>query len=373
MKNERGFILITLYLLLAVFLAHGTALITRCFAEIKGAERFQAGTHAFYVAEAGVDWAITQLRVDPLWGGGAGALANVNGDYVVTLQDLGGNRRRITSVGRITQGAGVLARHSVETLVRVGPTPLFPYGMFGDQLVTLTGNARTDSYNSANGPYNAGTAGSNGDVGTNGVSAGDLTLTGNATILGDAFAGMGGDPNTVITMTGNSAITGNRAPLGTPQPMTPVTVPGGLTSQGNLSIAGNNTVTLPGGTYLYNNVSVSGNGRLNFTGPIHLYVTGTLSISGNGIGTSANLPPNLLIYVQGGGNIHFTGNADFYGAVYAPESPVQISGNGALFGSAMGRTVQNSGNGGVHFDEALLGAGGGTGSQVQVLAWQESP
>jgi len=243
--------------------------------------------------------------------------------------------------------------------------------MFGNTSATLTGNANTDSYNSANGPYNAQTAGSHGDVGTNGISAGNVGLTGNATVKGDVYVGTTGNPNTVITMTGNSAITGNRSALNTPQPMTPVTVPGGLISQGALSVSGNNTVTLPGGTYLYSSISVSGNGRLRFTGVATLYLTGTLSVSGNGIGTASNLPPNLLIYVHGNGNVSFTGNGSFYGAVYAPESSVQISGNGAFYGATLGRTITNSGNGGVHYDQALQGVGGGAGGQVQALSWQD--
>lgn len=370
MKNERGFILVTLYLLLVVFLAHGTALITRSFAEIKGAERFQGITHAFYVAEAGVDWAITQLRADPLWAGGTGTMANVGGDYTVVLQDLGGNRQRITSQGTANQETPAV--QSLEAIVLVTPNPLFPYAMFGAQSVTLNGNARTDSYDSSVGPYNTATAGSHGDIGTNSTSSGAVSLSGNATVNGDAYVGMGGDPNTVITMTANSTINGNPpSALNTPQPMTPVTVPGGLTNQGNLSVSGNNNVVLPGGTYLYTHVSVSGNGQLNFSGPAVVYLTGTLSISGNGIGTAATLPPNLVFQVSGSGSVSFSGNADFYGAVYAPESAVQINGNGAFYGGMSGRTVTNTGNGGVHYDEALRRAGRGSGGQVQLLSWRD--
>ena len=367
MKKERGFILITLYLLLVILLAHGTALVTRSFAEIKGAERFQSTLQAFYLAEGGVDWAITQLQNNPLWAGGAQNVAA--GSYTVALVDLGGNRRRLTSQGTVNQG--IPANQFVEAIVLVTPSPLFPYAMFGDQSVRLTGNARTDSYDSRIGPYSVATAGTDGDVGTNGTSAGNVTLTGNASVNGDAFVGTGGDPNTVITRTGNSTITGNQSALNAPQTMTPVTIPGGLVNQGNRSISGNNNVILPGGTYLYTNLSVSGNGRLSFSGPAIVYLTGTLSISGNGIGTAANLPPNLVFHVKGSGNVSFTGNADFYGAVYAPESPVQISGNGAFYGGTAGRTVTNTGNGGVHYDEALRNAGGGSGSQVQFLSWRD--
>lgn len=367
-KRDGGFILITVYLLLALLLVPAAALFAHSLSHVRSSQRLQSNLQAYQLAEAGLDWAITQFRNNPLWAGGTGTLSA--GNYTVTLQNLGNNRQRVTSQGTANQGFPAV--RSVETIVLVTANPLFPYAMFGNESVTLSGNANTDSYNSSVGPYNSATAGSNGDVGTNGISAGNVSLSGNASVNGDVYVGTGGDPNTVITMTGNSTITGGPpSALNTPQPMTPVTVPGGLTNQGNLSISGNNTVTLPGGTYLYSSVSISGNGGLNFTGPVTLYLTGQLSVSGNGIGTVSNLPPGLLIHVQGSGNVNFSGNANFYGAVYAPESDISISGNGAFYGATIGKKITNSGNGGVHYDEALQNVGGGAGGQVQVLSWQD--
>ncbi len=60
-KREGGFILITLYLLLVICLAHATAMITHSFAELRGSQRFEAGNRAFYLAESGIDQAIRWL------------------------------------------------------------------------------------------------------------------------------------------------------------------------------------------------------------------------------------------------------------------------------------------------------------------------
>lgn len=66
------------------------------------------------------------------------------------------------------------------------PTPYFTYAMFGKALISMSGNAMTDSYNSANGAYTASPSTANrnpygGDVGSNTMGA----LSGNASIGGD--------------------------------------------------------------------------------------------------------------------------------------------------------------------------------------------
>ncbi len=103
------------------------------------------------------------------------------------------------------------------------------------------------------------------------------------------------------------------------------------------------------------------------TGAVKIYVTGSISISGNGVSTAGNLPPNLLIYGTRdptstnpacvGSNcctsVSISGNGNFYGAVYAPAATISQSGNGAVYGSLTGNTINISGNGGFHYDEAL--------------------
>lgn len=368
-KTQRGFLLITVYLLLPLLLILGGSLVAYALVDIRSAQRSTAFTQALYLAEAGIDQAIVQLGNDLTWAGGAGALETV-GNYSVEVEDLGNNRFRLTSLGTNTSFPA-LTTHSVEAIVEVQESPLFRFAVFGDDFVTFTGNAYTNSYDSSDGSYSAGSAGSEGDAGTNGVSAGDVSLTGNAKVKGDVLVGEDGDPGSVITLTGNAAITGSQAAADEPFPMDSVSVPGGLTNQGDLSISGNTSVSLPGGTYLYDDVKVSGNGSLNFTGPAVVYLTGTMSISGNGIGTAGSVPPNLILYVSGSGAVSFTGNGAFYGAVYAPDSAVKVTGNGAFYGAAVGSTMTVTGNGGVHYDEALEEVATTGQNEVELLSWKD--
>jgi hypothetical protein len=190
-------------------------------------------------------------------------------------------------------------------------------------------------------------------------------------------------------MSGGATISGDPDVLPEPEPMTPKD-PGALENQGDLSLSKEKPFTLPGGTYLYDDISISGQGRLEFTGPATLYLSGQLSISGKGIGTSGNLPPNLIVYLIGNNNVSLSGDSNLYGAVYAPLSQVSISGNGSLYGAVVGREVTHSGTGGVpgagasggekkqgaktaglHYDLALKQIPSGSGNQVQLLSWRD--
>ena len=373
-QGERGFILISVYMLLATLIILTGALLSHAMAEVWMGQRSQASLQALYLAEGGLDSAIAQLRANPSWTGGSGTAST--GTYTVVLQNLSGNQKRITSQGSAASASSAV--RTVEAIVQVGPKPLFPFAIFAAEEVELKGNALTDSYDSSKGIYQAATAGTHGDIGTNSTEEKAIELTGNALVRGTALVGVGGNPATGIELTSNAQILVPPGALDTPEPMTPVTIPNGLTNQGILQISGNKTVTVPGGTYWYDQIKITGNGRLNFTGPTELYLSGKLEVGGNGIGTANNIPGNLLVYGQGissgipgGGDIRFTGNAAFYGAVYAPTAKVEIKGNGSVFGALVGEEVENVGNAAVHYDEALKSIGGGSGSQVQILSWQD--
>ena len=367
--GEGGYVLISLYAILALLTGYGAALVTHAATELQSAQRSQASLQAMYAAEGGVDQAIVQLRSNPNWAGGSGALGATT-TYAVAVQSLGGNRQRLTVQGSSPLFQGTVSR-SVEAIVQTTPASLFPGAMFGNQSVEISGNALTDSYDSSLGPYGPGTAGTAGDVGTNAVASGSVNLSGNAKVKGNATVGVGGNPSAVIRVTGNATITGTRSSASTPTAMPPVTIPGGLTNRGTLQVNGNSTVTLPGGTYWYNQITINGNGQLAFTGPTTLYLSGQLKIDGNGMATAGNRPPNLVIYVAGHDEMEITGNGVLYGAVYAPQSEAEIKGNGRLFGAMIGREAVSKGNGAVHYDQALRQAGGGSGNQVQVLSWQD--
>ncbi|MCK6553048.1 hypothetical protein L6Q96_00450 [Candidatus Binatia bacterium] len=260
------------------------------------------------------------------------------------------------TVGKVSrQVGGLLVRQS---------QPLFQDGLFARDSVQISGNAYTDSYDSKKGAYGPSNRTNDGNMRSNG----SMALSGNATIGGNAIPG----PSQKVSLSGNAKVTGSTTPAASPAAYAPVTVPGGITNLGALSLSGNKKRTLTAGTYLVSSISITGNAQLIINaaaGPVNLYVTGSISVAGNGIANGSQLPSNLMIYQSGSKGIGFSGNADFYGTVYAPESPLMVSGNGNMFGAFVASTLQNSGNGGIHFDQALKSIPGGPGVVKLTSMW----
>lgn len=246
---------------------------------------------------------------------------------------------------------------------------LFDFAVFADESMQINGNPVIDSYDSRNGAYGNGNTGANGDIGTNSTLSSTVNLIGNAEVNGDAEVGPGADPGSVVSIGPNASLNGNAAAAsGLKDYPMPVT---NAVSQGALSIAGKKTTTLAGGVYRYSSLSITGQGQLKALGPVEIYVDGPVQIAGNGIATQSNLPPNMIIYVTTSDEVKLAGNGNFYGAIYAPQSHVKNVGNGELFGAVVSNTYQQSGNGSVHYDEALSDAGANSPSGVSMKSWQE--
>lgn len=382
--GEKGMILISAYLTLTVIGTFELALFSKQIAMYRAAERTRNRIIAFHEAESGLDQAIVQLRTNLNFPGtGYNPFANGGFDIQVQTPDPVGspNLRLITVNGHTPNNlpaSYAYERRQVIAHVDFTPPSDFDFALFGNTSVTLSGNARTDSYNSSNGrpPFrNNGdfNGAANGDVGTNATGVSCINLTGNARVRGDAVIGPGGNTSTCVTTSGNAVVEGSRSAAAALKALNPVTIPSSLVNLGNLSASGNTTITQPGGTYWYSTISISGNGRVNFSGPATVYVSGQVSISGNGFGTASNLPPHLIIKVAGSANVSLSGNGRLYAAIYAPQSQVAISGNGDLLGAVVGNTLTSSGNSRVHYDEALRQASSGGGvSNGKILAWTET-
>jgi len=308
------------------------------------------------------------------------------GDIVVSALNTASNQYLVTSTGYVPSIADTKAKKIVK--VKAFPRPLFNNAIFGYSSVALSGNVVVDSYNSNSGPYSIATAGTNGDVGTNG----NLTLVDNVMVKGDLFLGSGG------TVSGNipAHYTGETSYFGNDVEQTSVTLPvyfGGLPNLGNLNVAGNQTPTISGDLF-YENISVSGGSAVltisanshlyvhtDFTisgqarvvtgSAVEFYVGGTGSFAGQGIVNSTGIPNDLHIYgLSASTSLSFSGLSNFSGAIYAPESTVYLGGNADFFGAVVGGNVTEVGNTKFHYDEAL--AQNGPYDGYDIAYWQET-
>lgn len=378
-QNEKGIILLATYFLISVMSIMALAMFSRGTTFLQTTERNQNRIVAFNMAEAGIDEALAELTADATYTG-TGTYSSmstnaVRGGYLttVTTPALNPNVRLLQSTGYSPTNSTTdraYESRSIMAYAEIDEESYFDFAVFAKNGMQINGNPLIDSYDSRNGSYGSQTPGDNGDIGTNSVANSGVTLVGNATVMGDAQVGPNANPADVISIGGNASISGAQTASVKEKEYPSVTT--NIASQGTLRLNGNSNLTLNGGTYHYSSLKISGNASLNLTGPTIIYVSGEVSITGNGIGTSANSPPNLLIYVTGNDDVKIAGNGDFYGGIYAPDSDVKVTGNGDVYGAIVSNNYQQSGNGNMHFDEALVDTGSTGQGDVSLVSWTES-
>ncbi len=228
------------------------------------------------------------------------------------------------------------------TIARNNGTSVGKYCIASDTATTFV-SGKTDSYDSSSGAYSAATAGSSGDITSNGT----VSLTGSPTKIK-------GDVEYATTYTSLAAtVTGTVTKLTTPNNYPDPTPPaaGSYTYYGTQSIA-SGTTTLSGGTYYVDNFTMSG-GTYNFTGPTTLYINGSITLSGGQINTYQNKAANLRI-INLSNNLVSVANTPLTADLYAPNSTINLSGTSTqLYGRMVGKSVSLT-NSSVHYDTGLL-------------------
>jgi Tfp pilus assembly protein PilX len=387
--QERGFILITTYLVIFVMATICGALFWRHMAYANAVARNTNRLVAFNMAEAGLDQAMVAIAnpdTGPTYAGSNGYVsmdaANVRGGYNVTVcppscdgveEAINPGYRLVRSTGETPDGnpasSGYESR-TVHAYVGTRPSSLFQFAIFSNGNITMSGNATTDAYDSAESAYSSAVSQIDGDIGTNATGIGAIDLNGNnVRVKGDAIIGPGGNVETAIT--GNNLAT---KILGTKSVQTQRLDYEAKTtdiSYTTITLNQKTPTALSAGTYRLHSLTITGKESLAPTGPTVLYVDGPVSIAGQGIATASNRPRNLIIYVTTSDTVSLSGQGDFYGGIYAPLSHIQNTGQGALYGAAIGNTYSQSGNGAVHFDQDLKRISGGPSQTIQIQSWQE--
>ena len=432
LESERGMALVISLVFMVLLSMLGTTAVVMTTTDMQIGRNYRESAKAFYDADAGVNYTLKTIEA----GASAGSFSlppDVGATSTLSYTTPSGFSFSISDITKITDDAYSFTStgsgpDNAEAVINVlfSMTGVFNYGIFGDLGVTLSGNGRTDSYNSANGPYTWATHNTEGDVGTNATSVGAISLSGNAKVYGDAAIGPGGDPTTGVKTRGNARIVapGQKLAADESKDMSPYFDPGpgggmhvsawnvsgnntddpaysgtyqipsisisgngtGIISgdatfyvSGNISISGNgklrilagNTVTI----YAGGSVSVSGNGKLRLEtsgsneSSLKLFASGPVSVTGNGISNNSFRPERLQIYGSSTcSTVNISGNGNIYAAIYAPAANIHVSGNGDIYGSTIGSTIKISGNGNVHYDEALQNVGPTSG--LKLVSWE---
>ena len=256
-------------------------------------------------------------------------------------------------------------------------------GLVGLEWAEVGGTALIDGYDPTAGPYGGTNAGLPGTV----LSNGTMTVRGTPVVTGDARPGVS---YTEADVRGNSTVGGSVAALTKPLDFAPVVIPTSInagandnsqvTSTGN-PINGSNTfddsgppetvTNMPSGDYYFSDmnvkrivnitgpatVRVSGDLHINSQaaiyvdgGPVQFFIEGSGQLNGQGI-VNLSQDPSMLTIQSTGPSLHWNGDSDFYGYLYAPfDSAITINGTADFYGGAVGRTLTISGTGDVHTD-----------------------
>ena len=379
-RKERGFALVTALLIIAILIVILVACMSRLVVEYRLASKFYDSTAALNLAEAGIERILwlnpsQDMHISPtVLQTSAGRTIGYY-DVAVSIAADGLSGTAIATGYVPNTGPASMRRTIKVTFIKNN----FSKAVLSLNSITMSGQAKTDSYDSSLGAYNCilpggdRNVGKEGDIATNGT----ITLSGQVYINGDANPGpdhpLPSNPNPATYISGKygtlqapmvvdaiPAVTINNAKAANSNGNITITHMGETTpyTGGNsISVSGQDTMTLSGGTYYFTSVSTSGQGRINVTGPTVIFVDGgNINISGQGIVNSTNnsQPKNLQVYATGS-TISLSGQAAFYGAIYAPAASVTLSGQENFYGAIVCGSDVDSGQSAVHFDINLTG------------------
>ena len=408
-RTQDGMALVLVLLVIAILSFLGIAGTRSAQTELQMGQKDMVGRQALGAAEAGINHAYSLIKANlanrlsfagactqcafdsELSGSGTGgALASIgstatigtqsyrfrvfgggatDGYYVQAADNYdertGANNSAIdrdAAIYLVSRGRVGSAERVVTALV--SGSSIFPYGLFSKTSITLSGGSTTDSFDSRDGAYNAGTAGSGGSVRANG----DISLSGGSTVVhGDATAGgtvsaSGGSSVTGTTTNGAPAMSFGPVPAcGPPYSTTGVTFIGshGSFVNGVLTVSNSNTTAvLAGGTYCMSSITLQGSGIMQVTSAVNIFVTGAATLSGGSVANTTSNASNLKLFSSlndptNNNGVTLSGGSGAYMTVYAPNTGVTFSGSSNFYGSVIANKIVNSGGTDIHYDGSV--------------------
>jgi hypothetical protein len=329
---------------------------------------------ALMVADAGLrktigSWpsAVSSLTAGDSIDLGWQALPN-RGTYRAVITEVDNGGMQVYNVLVQGHGAGPLSGQRTVTAM-LASVPLFGSGgIIANGNVNLSGGSKTDSFDSANGPYNAATADSGGNI----IANGNITLSNIATVVKGNVSARGTVSVSQSTITGTS-ISGAqttdldtlKCPSGGFTPASAVPAAPGISYNATTGVLSLGAVagvpqnyTLSGTSYFFSSVTVGGGSTLSFTAASHvdMYVSNTVDIGGGSIINVSADASRLSILACGSTSStqwRLTGGTSAYFTVYAPTHDVVISGSGNLYGAIVSKAYTASGGSSLHYDRAV--------------------
>ena len=418
LHSSRGSLLIGTAVLVAIFAIFMSGVLVYVSNEYRFNFRSHQYTQSLHLAEAAVEIGFTELQWQYCQGTNGFSTARgwvnlANGSYsnsVAAFTDTAGHivgnlyilvngvgtlQPTITGIGSATNTIGSLPPTVRAVNVILKTSSMFPVAIAAKGAIDMKGNNVTvDGFDSSMpsqstaGRYDAAKKQPFGNIATDDAITNSDISVGNANIYGTVSTGPSGSVSLgaqgVIGPSFSNPATSVAAAMAAgwirndfSATFPDVTLPAGATAwpqQGPL-----NNTTLNTGSYQATGISPGNNQTLTINGNVTIYVTGdvnvkgqitvtagssltvycagNLIIGGNGLVNNATSDASVLFYgLPTCTSVSLHGNADWAGAVYAPEAAFGLGGGGSsgdFQGALVAKTVTMNGHVEFHYDEAL--------------------
>jgi hypothetical protein len=392
-----------------------------------GAFRAAAWNSAIPVLEAGIEEALTHLRVDNHKPNANNWMAGMEDgqSFYWKRRDLpDGSYFSVTNFNPTSRSPIILSAGYVRSplkkddyisrLVRVtttNPPSVYSQAIASDGVIKLSGNTSIDGFNSKG--YNSAIEAYNDPTNRN-ASGGIVTNSrelkaievGTGHVYGKAVTGEGGTVSVAGGTVGDlewskthSGIqpgwTGDdnyvdfdeiAPPTPNPTWQSPMYVSSGGS---NITILKDGTYSLPSFAsfsmtkpmvvigkaelWVKNTFTIGGQpdtGGYVYIAPgasLKLYVSSTASISGGGVVNATGLPANFEYYgMPSSKTFTYSGAANFIGTINSPQANVALTGGSSIYGAVICQTFTCSGGSSVHYDQGL-----GGGDEFRIISWRE--
>lgn len=381
--NQKGSAILLVLALIGMLTGVGIMSVDRATTEIDLAYNQLQGDRAFYVAEAGLQRAIAELRNDDSWRDGYYRQVLDGGYYTTSIIDSTidpalGDTLIIQSLGYFTK-----AVVNVELWVTPEILNPFAYALFSESGIAMRQGACTDSYNSDSGSYAVTVVAILGNIGTNATVTlsqdatvggdvivavpGGISFGQSAQVLGDTITGADSldlniisDSEYVWAQTVNNASAGLS---GTNYTYNSI--------NNSLNVKGNGNVVLADGVYYFSQIDLKQNGQLDIApgATVTIYLTGNLSLFQDATMNSGGAPSALIIFSKGAKFSMFQ-DSQFYGAFYGPSVVFKGRQDMGMYGSVVAGNITMFQDACFHYDRTLGSYTKGTTGEINVIAWR---
>lgn len=375
--DRRGSVYVFSLGMVVLAIVVGAAILVRGTTEVDNSERSVNQAEAFQLADAALDQAMINLRVNNTASISSTPLAS--GKYWVDITSLGNQRYQVTA-----HGSSAGEQRDIEAVVERTPKSVFGDGpLHGDLAVRMKKGGFTDSYDSSqgDGKYNPNTAGKKGNISTNNTAVASIVLENGTAVNGRLIVGpdmtnpesaVNKDDSVVITAPDPKIVSAPQKLL-----MDPVDtqnlqcVTGSLNQSSTLPPNTTSTWSQSGSPYCYNALKTDQGSVITVSGNVEVYAN-TIDFDKNLEINKDGKPTQLILQLYGTSDVVIAKEGTFVGAIYAPKVKVNLQKVVDFYGSLVAKEVDIDKESKFHYDEALKNCTSPRGGyKTQVKSWRD--